>query len=50
VKPSEVLDRIFNVVDNLDDECGNIEDIRELLLDCSYLINHFFSIYGDSRI
>ena len=50
MKPSEVLDRIFFHVDMLDDECANIEDIKELLLDCSYMINHFFSIHGDSRI
>lgn len=50
MKPSEVLDRIVYWVDMLDDECDNTEDIRELLLDCSYMINHFFSIHGDSRI
>ena len=51
MKPSEVLDRIFYYLENYSEEDSfDTKEIKELLVDCSYMINHFFSIHGDSRI
>jgi hypothetical protein len=50
VKPSELLDRIFNIVEDLDEDCGNVVDIKELLLDCSYIINLYRTVHGNSRV
>ena len=49
MKPSEVLDRIFQTVKELDDDYGNVEDIKELLLDCSYLLNTMIDRMGNGR-
>jgi hypothetical protein len=51
VKPSEVLDRIFYYLENYNEEDSfDTKEIKELLVDCSHLINHLLLFHGNSRI
>jgi hypothetical protein len=50
VKPSEVLERIFYYTENYSEEDSfDTKEIKELLLDCSYLLNTMIDRIGNGR-